>query len=89
MVTGVTGYVGREVVQQLLANGKSVTALGRSQPEEDIPFIQADLTKTDGLKQTLEGKSFDCITASRFTAWRHWQSASDGESQRQRIAKPT
>ena len=61
LVTGVTGYVGREVVQKLLANGKSVTALGRSQPSEKIPFIQADLTKIDGLKQALEGKSFDCI----------------------------
>ena len=61
LVTGVTGYVGREVVQQLLAHGKSVTALGRSQPSENIPFIKADLTKADGLKQALEGKSFDCI----------------------------
>ena len=61
LVTGVTGYVGREVVQQLLAVGKSVTALGRSRPRENIPFIKADLTKADALKQALEDKSFDCI----------------------------
>lgn len=61
LVTGVTGYVGREVVHQLLANGKSVTALGRSRPSEKISFIQADLTKADQLNQALEGKSFDCI----------------------------
>lgn len=61
LVTGVTGYVGREVVHQLLANGKSVTALGRSQPRENISFIQADLTKADELNLALKDKSFDCI----------------------------
>lgn len=61
LVTGGTGYVGREVVHKLLANGKSVTALGRSQPSENISFIQADLTKADELNLALKDKSFDCI----------------------------
>jgi len=61
LVTGATGYVGREVVRQLLDLGKEVTALGRTRPDEAIPFIQADLTDAVGLERALAGQSFDCI----------------------------
>lgn len=61
LVTGATGYVGREVVRQLLSSGKEVTGLGRTLPDEKIPFIQADFTDAVGLKQALSGKSFDCV----------------------------
>jgi nucleoside-diphosphate-sugar epimerase len=53
--------VGREIVRQLLAAGKEVTALGRSAPDEKIPFLQADFTDSAKLMKVLQGKSFDCI----------------------------
>jgi nucleoside-diphosphate-sugar epimerase len=61
LVSGATGYVGSEVVRQLLDAGKEVTALGRSRPQHGIAFIQADLTDAAGLQQALDGRSFDCI----------------------------
>lgn len=61
LVTGATGYVGWEVVEQLSALGKEVTALGRTRPAQEIPFIQADLTDAEGLERNLAGNAFDCI----------------------------
>lgn len=62
LVTGATGYVGREVMRQLKASDKQVTALGRTFPaDEKNDFIQADLTDASGLEKALSGRSFDCI----------------------------
>ncbi|MEM2146844.1 MAG: NAD(P)-dependent oxidoreductase [Candidatus Jordarchaeaceae archaeon] len=61
LVTGSNGFIGREVVKQLLVAGKEVTGLGRNLPKEKIPFIKADLTDAECLKKALSGKSFDCI----------------------------
>jgi len=61
LVTGATGYVGREVVRQLLELGKDVTALGRTKPDADISFIQADFTDAAALEAALDGKAYDCI----------------------------
>ncbi|MDO8685139.1 MAG: NAD(P)-dependent oxidoreductase [Clostridiales bacterium] len=61
LITGATGFVGREVVRQLIRRGKEVTALGRTAPDEGIGFIKADLTDAPLLEKALEGKTFDCI----------------------------
>ncbi len=61
LVTGATGYVGGEVVRQLAALGKEVTALDRMLPREKLAFIQADLTDVTQLQQALCGRSFDCV----------------------------
>jgi len=61
LVTGATGYVGREVVRQLLELGKDVTALGRTMPDFEVPFIQADFTDAEALDRALYGKRFDSI----------------------------
>jgi len=60
-MTGATGFVGREVVRQLLDLKKDVTALGRKRLDEDIKFIEADFTDISKLQGVLSGKSFDCI----------------------------
>lgn len=61
LITGATGYVGAEVVRQLLEAGKQVTALGRSDPGGGLPFLRADLTDAEGLQRALTGRSYDCI----------------------------
>jgi len=61
LVTGAAGYVGREVMRQLLELGKEATGLGRTRPRQDVPFIQADITDAQGLRRALAGCSFDCI----------------------------
>ncbi|RPI86260.1 MAG: NAD(P)-dependent oxidoreductase [Chloroflexi bacterium] len=61
LVTGGSGYVGREVIQQLLENGKDVTALDLVPPDQAIPFVQVDLTDAEALEKAFQDKSFDCI----------------------------
>lgn len=61
LVTGATGYVGREVVRQLLESGKDVTALGRTVPDYKIPFIKADFTDSAAVEKALAGSAFDCV----------------------------
>ncbi|MCG2789840.1 MAG: NAD(P)-dependent oxidoreductase, partial [Actinomycetia bacterium] len=61
LVAGATGYVGTVLVGQLLKLGKKVTGLDRSDPEEKIPFIKADLTDYKSLSDALKGKKFDTI----------------------------
>ena len=51
LVTGATGYVGRELVRQLLEMEKTVTGLGRTRPKGDLPFIQADLTDAEVIRK--------------------------------------
>jgi nucleoside-diphosphate-sugar epimerase len=48
-------------VRQLLAAGKERTTLGRTPPEEKIPFLRADFTEAPALQEVLKGWVFDCI----------------------------
>ena len=61
LLTGATGFVGGEVLRQLLAKGESVTTLGRTIPEERVSSIQADLSDFAALSTALAGKSFDRV----------------------------
>ena len=61
LVTGATGYVGREIVRQLLTRGKEVTVLARTPPDPGVAFIKADFTDRAGLDRALDGKRFDAV----------------------------
>lgn len=61
LITGATGFVGRKVVEKFLNEGKQVTALGRTKPDQEVDFLQADFTDSSALKDVLKGKKFDCI----------------------------
>ena len=61
LLTGSTGYVGQEILSQLLALGKRVTALGRTPPGPGVEFVQADLCDAAGLERALDGRAFDAI----------------------------
>jgi nucleoside-diphosphate-sugar epimerase len=61
LVTGATGYVGREIVRQLLALGKEVTVLARTEPDPGLPFIRADFTDRTALDRALGDRRFDAI----------------------------
>ncbi|ORJ62185.1 complex I NDUFA9 subunit family protein [Geothermobacter hydrogeniphilus] len=60
-ITGGTGFVGREVVGQLLAAGHRVTCLARSGPDsrlgrhENLRFHHGDITVPDSLGDGLDG----------------------------------
>ncbi len=61
LITGVTGYVGTELVTQLLRLDKKVTGLDRSDLEIKVPFIKVDLTDHKSLLDALKDKNFDAI----------------------------
>ena len=61
LVTGATGFVGRELVRQLIVRNDEVYALGRNPTDLGVAFIQADLSDADDLNRALQGKYFDWI----------------------------
>ena len=61
LVTGATGNVGRQVVQQLINRGADVRALVRNPETANLPasvrIVQGDLLDVDALRGALEGVS--------------------------------
>jgi uncharacterized protein YbjT (DUF2867 family) len=61
LVTGATGTVGRQVVEQLARRGANVRALVRTRPETGFPAgvttVQGDLLDVDSLRGAFEGVS--------------------------------
>ena len=58
LVTGASGYVGRAFVESALAEGKRITALGRTRPQSGIDFIECDLTDREGVERNLANSNF-------------------------------
>ena len=61
LVTGGTGYVGSELVRQLLRRGDEVVVLSRRQPPEEVRWLHCDLLNTEALKQQFGEISPDVI----------------------------
>jgi uncharacterized protein YbjT (DUF2867 family) len=61
LVTGATGLVGRQVVEQLVQRGASVRALVRNPAKADFPagveIVQGDLLDVDSLRSAFKGVS--------------------------------
>ena len=59
VVTGGTGFVGREICRQLAAQGASVRAVARHAPSGSLPdgvsFFPADVTRGISLREAMEG----------------------------------
>ncbi|MER7859303.1 NAD(P)H-binding protein [Amycolatopsis japonica] len=73
VVTGATGNVGRLLVETLAAAGEEVTAVSRRISAADVPdgvrTVQADLTRSDGLKQVFDGADrIFLLTSGEFMA---------------------
>lgn len=51
LVTGGTGFVGRELVNQLLRRGDDVVVFSRSRPRLDVRWIEGDLTRLADVDQ--------------------------------------
>lgn len=61
LMTGATGYVGKEVFRRLSEAGKDITVLGRSSPGNDISFLKCDITDDRELGAVLRKREFDYI----------------------------
>jgi len=61
LVTGAAGYVGTEVVKQLLELDVEVTALDLAKPVYAVPWINVDFTDRAALESALDGRNFDVI----------------------------
>lgn len=63
LVTGSNGFLGQEVVRQLLEQGHSVSGFDRSSPREapEYPFHQGDLVELANLIDTGNAARFDAI----------------------------
>jgi uncharacterized protein YbjT (DUF2867 family) len=75
LVTGATGRVGRQVVQQLLKRGADVRVLVRDPSKADLPdsvqVVQGDLLNLDSLRTAFNGVStlflLNAVAADEFT----------------------
>src|SRR3712207_1276101 len=80
-VAGGTGQVGREVVQQALAQGHAVAVLSRHPPSgraatnaDGAPYFRADVTTGDGVLEPLAGADvvIDCLEGQSGEALRQF-----------------
>jgi uncharacterized protein YbjT (DUF2867 family) len=75
LVTGATGQIGRQVIQQLVSRGASVRALVRDPAKADLPtgveIAKGDLLDVDSLRTAFSGVStlflLNAVVADEFT----------------------
>ncbi len=61
LVTGASGFVGREVIEALRKTPLKITGMGRTDPKLDIPMLLCDITDEKELARSLRGAHFDYI----------------------------
>ena len=61
LVTGGTGFVGRELIAQLAQRGDNIICLSRSQPPNSAKWIEGDFVQADQLESLTEGIDIDVI----------------------------
>lgn len=59
LISGATGFVGRELIRQLTDAGQQVTAIGRSAPYGFVRHIKADISKP--IENVSADETCDCI----------------------------
>jgi UDP-glucose 4-epimerase len=64
LVTGATGFVGRAVVQELLAAGHSVVGFARSSKPVSCPLLTGDILDLTSIEQAVEGVDAVCHLAA-------------------------
>jgi nucleoside-diphosphate-sugar epimerase len=73
LVTGGTGFLGRRIVERLLAEGRSVAVLGRTPSPElaarGIRFIQASLDDAAGVRSACAGMEVVFHVAAKVGVW--------------------
>ena len=77
LVTGGTGFLGRRVVERLLAEGRSVTVLARhSAPDlasRGVRFVRASLDAADAVRAACAGIDTVFHVAARVGVWGRYE----------------
>ena len=67
LIIGGTRFVGRHIVEELLAQGHRVSVLNRGVSPDPLPDevvrLRADRTKPEEVRAALDGQSFDAVRA--------------------------
>ena len=61
LVIGGSGFVGRTLVEQLIARGEKVTVISRRPPPSDAEWLALDITDAEALARALNGRQFDAM----------------------------
>ena len=78
LVTGGGGFLGRYIVERLLARGDEVTILGRTEHEDlrkrGVAFVRADLADRDRVIEACRGRDAVYHVAAKAGVWGSWES---------------
>ncbi|MDO4667583.1 MAG: NAD(P)-dependent oxidoreductase [Streptococcus sp.] len=79
LVTGATGFLGKYVVEELVAHGYTVRAFGRNQKigqqlqSSHVEFFQGDLTKKEDVLDACKGVDLVVHAGALSTIWGSWE----------------
>lgn len=79
LVTGATGFLGKYVIDELLAHDYSIVAFGRNEKigkaleNERVQFVKGDLSSIEELKQAFQSVDAVVHAGALSTAWGPWK----------------